>query len=145
MSTIDRNFKNTGKSTKEDEVYEVRWHGRGRILMSRSYCRDRSSVQQYIDATLKKLAKINAFHVQINGNSPDYFETIDKNDYDSGISIRKVDKPQIPFNVIADKFEDLRLLYCSKFIGMLDDNNLKFFAKQKEDDIESGNALYSML
>ena len=134
------------KSRKEEDgVYEVRWHGRGRTLMSRSYCRNRSSVQQYIDDTLKKLAKINAYHVLINGNSPNYFETIDKSDYDSGISIRKVDKPQIPYNVIADMFEDLQLLYCCKFLGMLDDNSLKSFVKQENINIESGNALYSRL
>ena len=126
-------------------MYEVRWHGRGRTLMSRSYCRNRSSVQQYIDATLKKLAKINAYHVLINGNSPNYFETIDKSDYDSGISIRKVDKPKIPYNVIKDKFEDLELLYCVKFLSILDDNDLKSFVKQENIDIESGNALYSRL
>ena len=113
--------------------------------MSRSYVRDILSVQQYIDATLKKLAKINAYHMQVKGNSPNYFETIDKSDYDSGISIRKVDKPQIPYNVIADKFKDLQLLYCCKFLGMLDDNSLKSFAKQENINIESGNALYSRL
>ena len=126
-------------------MYEVRWHGRGRTLMSRSYCRNRSSVQQYIDATLKKLAKINAYHVLINGNSPNYFETIDKSDYDSGISIRKVDKPKIPYNAIKDKFEDLELLYCVKFLSILDNNGLKSFVKQENADIESGNALYSRL
>ena len=70
--------KSRKKEDEACEVYEVRWHGRGRTLMSRSYCRNRSSVQQYIDTTLKKLAKINAYHVLINGNSPNYFETIDK-------------------------------------------------------------------
>lgn len=130
---------------KEDGVYEVRWHGHGRTLMSRSYCRNRSSVQQYIDATMKRLAKINAYHVLTKGNSPNYFETIDKNDCDSGISIRKVDKAQIPYNAIEDKFEDLQLIYCVKFLAMLDNNGLKSFAKQEKADIESGNALYSSL
>ena len=110
--------------------------------MSRSYCRNRSSVQQYIDDTLKKLAKINAYHVLINGNSPNYFETIDKSDYDSGISIWKVDKPQIPYNVIKDKFEDLELLYSVKFLAILDDIGLKSFVKQENTDIEFGNVLY---
>ena len=137
--------KSRKKEDEVREVYEVRWHGRGRTLMSRSYCRNRSSVQQYIDDTLKKLAKINAYHVLINGNSPNYFETIDKSDYDSGISIRKVDTPKIPYNAIKDKFEDLELLYCVKFLSMLDDNGLKSFAKQENIDIESGNALYSRL
>lgn len=81
----------------------------------------------------------------INGNSPNYFETIDKSDYDSGISIRKVDKPKIPYNAIKDKFEDLELLYCVKFLSILDDNDLKSFVKQENIDIESGNALYSRL
>ena len=110
--------------------------------MSRSYVRDILSVQQYIDATLKKLAKINAYHMQVKGNSPNYFETIDKSDYDSGISIRKVDKPEIPYNVIKDKFEDLELLYSVKFLAILDDIGLKSFVKQENTDIESGNVLY---
>ena len=137
--------KSRKKEDEACEVYEVRWHGRGRTLMSRNYCRNRSSVQQYIDATLKKLAKINAYHVLINGNSPNYFETIDKSDYDSGILIRKVDKPKIQYNTIKDKFEDLELLYCVKFLSILDDNCLKSFVKQENIDIESGNALYSRL
>ena len=137
--------KSRKKEDESREVYEVRWHGRGRTLMSRSYCRNRLSVQQYIDATLKKLAKINAYHVLINGNSPNYFETIDKSDYDSGISIRRVDKPKIPYNAIKDKFEDLELLYCVKFLSILDDNCLKSFVKQENIDIESGNVVYSKL
>ena len=133
------------KTATEDCVYEVRWHGRGRTLMSRSYCKDRASVQQYIDKCNKRLKALNAFHVLTRGNSPDYFETIDKNDVDSGISIRKVDKAQEPYNMLEDKMQDLHFLFSCPFRAVLDDESLKEFAKQEKADIEANKKLYSML
>ena len=133
------------KTATEDCLYEVRWHGRGRTLMSRSYCRDRASVQKYIDECNKRLKKQNAFHVLTRGNSPDYFETIDKNDYDSGISICKVDKVQEPYNMLEDKFQDLRLLFCCPFRAVIDNEDLKKFAEQEKASIEANKKLYSML
>lgn len=133
------------KSNKNINIYEVRWHGRGRILMSRSYCRDRVSVQKYINDIKEKCLRLNAYNVQMKGSTPDYFETIDKSDFDSGISIRKINKPLIPYNMIVNKFDDLYLLYSSSFKTMLNDNDLKSFCEQEKLDIESHNKLYSNL
>ena len=112
--------------------------------MSRSYCRDREGVQKYINAIGERIKAWNDWTTETKGSSPDYFETINRNNR-SGVSIRRVDEARKPYNMLVDKFKDLRFLYCCRFSAMLDDADLKAFFEQEQADIESGNKLYSML
>ena len=126
------------------EVYEVRWHGAGRTLMSRSYCKDRKGIQEYIDSVGKRIRLLNDWATVTTGNSPDYFETISRND-SHGVAIRKVNEVKKPYNMLVDEFENLQFLFCYKFQTMLDDEDLKAFIEQEEADIKNNRKLYSML
>ncbi len=112
--------------------------------MSRSYCRDREGVQKYIDAVCERIKAWNDWTTQTKGGSPDYFETINRNNQ-SGVSIRKVNEAREPYNMLVDKFKDVRFLHCCRFSAMLDDANLKAFSEQEQADIENNCALYSRL
>ena len=125
-------------------IYEVRWHGNGRTLMSRSYCKDRAGLQKYIDGVGERIKALNDWTTVTKGNSPDHFETISKNDK-SGVSIRKVNEARKPYNMLVDKFEDLHFVYCCKFSAMLDDEDLKMFCEQEQEDIKNNCKLYSVL
>ena len=132
------------KAESKDCLYEVRWHGAGRTLMSRSYCKDRAGIQKYIDGVGKRIKVLNDWTTVIKGNSPDYFETISRNDK-SGVSIRKVNEAKKPYNMLEDKFENLHFLSICKFRAMLDDEDLKMFCEQEQEDIKNNCKLYSML
>lgn len=132
------------KTESKDCLYEVRWHGAGRTLMSRSYCKDRASIQKYIVSVGKRIKALNDLTTAIKGNSPDYFETISRNDK-SGVSIRKVNEAKKPYNMLEDKFENLHFLFICKFRAMLDDEELKMFCEQEQEDIKNNCKLYSML
>lgn len=125
-------------------LYEIRWHGAGRTLMSRNYCRDRAGIQKYIDDVCKRIKVRNDWTTETKGNSPDYFETISRNDR-SGVSIRKVNKAKKPYNMLEDKFEDLHFLFSCPFRAMLDDRALKEFSKQEQTDVKNNCKLYSVL
>lgn len=125
-------------------LYEIRWHGTGRTLMSRSYCRDRNGIQKYIDSIAARMKMRNDWSTKVQGNSPDYYETIDRNT-NSGVSIRKVNEVKKPYNMLVDKFADLHFLYCSTFRAILSDEDLKAFAEQEENDIKNNCKLYSIL
>lgn len=112
--------------------------------MSRSYCRDREGVQKYIDAVGERIKAWNDWTTETKGSSPDYFETISRNDR-SGVSIRRVDEAREPYNMLVDKFKDLRFLYGCRFSAMLDDADLKAFSEQEQADIKNNCALYSCL
>lgn len=126
------------------ELYELRWHGSGRTLMSRNYCYDRKGIQEYIDSVGERIKMRKDWSVEIKGNSPDYFETISRNDK-SGISIRKVNEAKKPYNMLEDKFKDLHFLFSCKFLAMLDDEDLKAFSEQEQADIKNNCKLYSRL
>lgn len=125
-------------------LYEVRWHGAGRTLMSRNYCRDRVGVQKYIDDVCRLIKMRNDWTTEIEGNSPEYFETISRKDK-AGVSIRRVNKAKEPYNMLEDKFNDLHFLFSVPFRAMLGDRGLKEFARQEQADIENNCKLYSML
>ena len=112
--------------------------------MSRSYCKDRAGIQKYIDGVGKRIKVLNDWTTVIKGNSPDYFETISRNDK-SGVSIRKVNEAKKPYNMLEDKFENLHFLSICKFRAMLDDEDLKMFCEQEQEDIKNNCKLYSML
>ena len=125
-------------------IYEVRWHGVGRTLMSRNYCKDRKGIQKYIDSVGNRIKLRNDWTIETKGNSPDYFETISRNDK-SGISIRKVDEVKKPYNMFEDEFKDLHFLFSCKFRAMLNDKDLKDYIEQEQADIKNNCKLYSML
>ena len=112
--------------------------------MSRSYCKDRKGVQKYIDMVCKRIKAWNDWTTETKGNGPDYFETISRNNR-SGVSIRRVDEAREPYNMLVDKFKDLRFLYCCRFSAMLDDASLKAFLEQEQEDVKNNCALYSCL
>lgn len=136
--------KNEGAGRESPGLYEVRWHGCGRTLMSRSYCRDRKGIQDYIDKVGERIKAWNDWTTETKGNSPDYFETISRNDQ-SGVSIRKVNEARKPYNMLVDKFKDVRFLHCCRFSAMLDDADLKAFSEQEQADIKNNCKLYSYL
>ena len=112
--------------------------------MSRSYCRDREGIQDYIDKVGARIKALNDWTTETKGNSPDYFETISRNDR-SGVSIRKVNEARKPYNMLEDKFKDLHFLYSCRFSAMLDDASLKAFLEQEQADIKNNCKLYSCL
>ena len=61
------------------------------------------------------------------------------------MSIRRVDEARRPYNVLVDKFKDLRFLYGCRFSAILDDADLKAFSEQEQADIKNNCALYSCL
>lgn len=125
-------------------IYEVRCHGAGRTLMSRSYCKDRAGIQKYIDGVGERIKSLNDWTIETKGNSPDYFETISRNDK-SGVSIRKVNEVKKPYNMLEDEFKNLRFLFSCRFRAMLDDEDLKDFIEQEQADIKNNSKLYSVL
>ena len=114
-----------------DGFYEIRWYSRGRVLMSRNYCRDRESVQKYIDRVHEKISLYGSRGCRLIGSSPNYFITIGPDQ--SGIDIRKAKEAKEPYNMLEDRFDQLHLLYPCPFLGMLDKDGLLAFAEQEKD------------
>lgn len=136
--------KSKKKTKSKDCIYEVRWHAAGRTLMSRNYCKDKAGIQKYIDGVCTRIKAHNDWTIEIRGNSPDYFETISRNNK-AGVSIRRVNKAKEPYNMFKDKFEDLHFLFSCPFRALLDDRGLKEFAEQEQADIKNNCKLYSFL
>lgn len=78
-------------------VYLVKWFGRGHIILSQNITTDRRGIQKYIDRIIK-IAEADK-HVQLEGDSPDRFSCIDRNDDNSGIHICSLP--------IINKFENI--------------------------------------
>ena len=115
----------------DDEFYEIRWYGRGRVLMSRNYCRDRESVQKYIDSVHERISLYGSRGCQLIGSSPDFFIAVGADQ--SGIDIRKVKEAREPYNRLEDRFDQLHLLYSCPFLSMLDKDELLAFAEQEKE------------
>ena len=119
----------------DDKFYEVRWYSRGRLLMSKNYCRDRKSIQKYIDRVHEKISLYGLRGCQLVGSSPDYFITVDTDQ--SGIDIRKVKEAKYPYNMLEDRFDQLHFLYSCPFLSLLDKDGLLEFAKQEKERNEN--------
>lgn len=116
---------------RDDGFYEVRWYGRSRVLMSRNYCRDRGSVQEYINKVYDRISKDGARGCKIIGSDPSYFAAFEIDQ--SGIEIRMVNEARWPYNRVEDRFDQLHLLYSVPFVSMLDEVGLREFAKQEKE------------
>jgi hypothetical protein len=115
----------------DNEFYEVRWYGRGRVLMSRNYCRDSESIQKYIDRVHEKISLYGSRGCRLIGSSPDYFITVGIDQ--SGIDIRKVKEARWPYNMLEDRFDQLHFMYSCPFYSMLDKDGLLAFAEQEKE------------
>lgn len=115
----------------DNEFYEVRWYGRGRVLMSRNYCRDSESIQKYIDRVHEKISLYGSGGCRLIGSSPNYFITFGTDQ--SGIDIRKVKEARWPYNMLEDRFDQLHFLYSCPFLSMLDKDGLLAFAEQEKE------------
>jgi len=61
------------------------------------------------------------------------------------VSIRRVDEAKMPYNMLVDKFKDLRMIFCCPFRAVLSNEDLNDFIYQEYEDAKSGNTLYSVL
>ena len=96
---------------KNEVLYKVEWFGRGHVLMSRNYVRDRESVKEYVDYAMERIRNERPPSTLVEGNSPESFVALDRT-YSSGIKINIADRSRIetPYNDIVDKFGEARLL-----------------------------------
>ena len=118
------------KKYPDNEFYEIRWYGRGHVLMSRNYVRDKESVQKYIDGVFLRLSqRPDGSHT--TGHSPNFFVSFGPDQ--AGVDIRKVNEAKWPYNRLEDRFDQIHFLYCCPFVSMLDKEGLEEFAKQEKE------------
>lgn len=81
-------------------VYIVECFGRGHVILSQNITTDKKGIQKYINRMIR-ISEVDK-HVQLEGDSPDRFSCIDRNDNNSGIHIRSLP--------IINKFEHIDFL-----------------------------------
>ena len=113
------------------DLFEIRWHGRGHVLMSRNFCTDRNGIQKYINGVFDRIKRFHDHSADVRGSTPDLFIVI--NSDRSGVEIRKVKEARWPYNRLTDNFDEVQFIYAYPFISMLDEDGLREFAKQEKE------------